>query len=387
MPKQVTTLSIFLASPSDVAEERNTVKKVIDELNTTLLKSLNIQLELLNWENSTHPSFGAYPQDVINNQIGDDYDIFLGIFWTRCGTPTNKSQSGTLEEFDRAYLRQKKSRVEICLYFKADPADLYKIDLLQFQKVKDFKESVSKLGGYHWSFLSNEFETLIRNHLFKITQEWEQKKIDISHQLNLETAINIDDCEDEQGIFELFEDFTNHFKQVTESLNTYNDLAEQNNSMMNYYTKKLDQNPDDFQIRKKIINDTSDHLNNFAKKVKSQYELIEKNFELGFNKFDKFLNIYSDIHNFENKQHLTIMLKAFDNTIIAIPIMLKGSISFLEAIKQMPRMTTSLNRSKKALISSLEPFISYMQKLEITIKSIQVKGFDLLSALPNKENI
>ena len=81
------------------------------------------------------------------------------------------------------------------------------------------------------------------------------------------------------------------------------------------------------------------------------------------------------------------MLKAFDNTLTAIPIMLKGSISFLESIKQIPRMTTSLNRSKKSLISSLEPFILYMQKLELTIKSIQLKGFHLLSSLPNKEKI
>ena len=338
------------------------------------------------WENSTFPSFGAYPQDVINNQIGDDYDIFLGIFWTRCGTPTMNSQSGTLEEFERAYARQKNSLVKICLYFKTDLADLYKIDLDQFQKVKDFKESVSKLGGYHWNFISEDFEQLIRSHLFKISQEWEKNQVNISHQLDLATSI-INDHEDDQGIFELFEDFTDHFKQVTESLNTYNDLADQNNSMMNYYTKKLDQNPDDFQIRKKIINDTSDHLNNFAEKVKLQYELIEKNFELGLNKFDKFLNIYPDIHSLENKQHLTIMLKAFDNTLTAIPIMLKGSISFLESIKQIPRMTTSLNRSKKSLISSLEPFILYMQKLELTIKSIQLKGFHLLSSLPNKEKI
>ncbi|MGQ9373299.1 DUF4062 domain-containing protein [Acinetobacter tandoii] len=105
MPKQTTTLSIFLASPSDVNNERIIVKKVIEELNSISLKPFNIQLELINWENSTHPGFGSYPQDVINNQIGDDYDIFIGILWARFGTPTNKAESGTLEEFERAYSR------------------------------------------------------------------------------------------------------------------------------------------------------------------------------------------------------------------------------------------------------------------------------------------
>ncbi len=90
MAKQITTLSIFLASPSDVANERNIVKRVIDELNNTSLKPFNIQLELLNWENSTFPSFGAYPQDVINNQIGDDYDIFFRNFLDSLWNPNNE---------------------------------------------------------------------------------------------------------------------------------------------------------------------------------------------------------------------------------------------------------------------------------------------------------
>lgn len=43
-------LSIFLASPSDLAEERAGLKQVIDELNLAWSDYLGMRLELLVWE-------------------------------------------------------------------------------------------------------------------------------------------------------------------------------------------------------------------------------------------------------------------------------------------------------------------------------------------------
>ena len=62
-------------------------------------------LELLRWETSTRPGIGSEPQDIINSQIGDEYDVFIGILWGRIGSPTSKADSGTLEEFERARAR------------------------------------------------------------------------------------------------------------------------------------------------------------------------------------------------------------------------------------------------------------------------------------------
>ena len=66
-------------------------------------------LDLLRWETHTRPGIGQSAQDVINPQIGDDYDIFLGMFGIRFGTPTREWQSGTEEEFRRALSRFKRS--------------------------------------------------------------------------------------------------------------------------------------------------------------------------------------------------------------------------------------------------------------------------------------
>ena len=179
----------------------------------------------------------------------------------------------------------------------------------------------------------------------------------------------------------LFEDINTLFQQVTADLTSYNDLTLSHNAILNHYTKKLDENPNDFKARKKIIDDTSEHMIDFSKKSKVKFNLIESNFDKAFYKFDKFLKIYPDIHNADNAKELEIMLKAFDHTIVAIPIMAQGNKSFLNAIKELPKMTTNLNRSKKLMISTLEPFIQYIDGLESKFISLQKKGFDLLSSL------
>ena len=78
---------IFIASPSDVQKERGIADTVVNELNTTIGDTYNIRLETKKWENNTYPAIGEYPQDVINEQIGD-YDIFVGIMKHKFGSPT-----------------------------------------------------------------------------------------------------------------------------------------------------------------------------------------------------------------------------------------------------------------------------------------------------------
>ncbi|NAR65199.1 hypothetical protein GPS57_15750 [Acinetobacter haemolyticus] len=88
MPQQHIVLNVFLASPSDVAYERDVIQNIINELNKTWSKNLNLRLELLRWETDVIPNFGEYSQDVINQQIGNNYDIFIGLLWSRFGMPT-----------------------------------------------------------------------------------------------------------------------------------------------------------------------------------------------------------------------------------------------------------------------------------------------------------
>ena len=60
-------LTVFLASPGDVVEERQIAKKVVEQVNRVVRPELRWEIELLGWED-TLPSFGR-PQQIINRDI------------------------------------------------------------------------------------------------------------------------------------------------------------------------------------------------------------------------------------------------------------------------------------------------------------------------------
>src|SRR5450759_4663688 len=97
MSEQVQKIRIFVASPGDVGKEREGLKDVVQELNTTIAPYKGLALELVKWETHATPNMGR-AQGVINSQLGE-YDIFVGLMWKRFGTPTGKAEYGTEEEF------------------------------------------------------------------------------------------------------------------------------------------------------------------------------------------------------------------------------------------------------------------------------------------------
>src|SRR5437879_5531034 len=110
---------VFIASPGDVATERDQLSKVISEINVTIsaiAPEKEIVLELIKWETHVHPGMGEDAQDVVNQQI-NDYDIFVGIMWKRFGTPTERADSGTEEEFRKAYASWQRNRILPVLFY------------------------------------------------------------------------------------------------------------------------------------------------------------------------------------------------------------------------------------------------------------------------------
>ena len=148
MPQTISLYKLFLASPSDVKEERLIVESIINDFNNTYSSQLNARIELCSWEKSSYPSVGEYPQAVINSQIGDEYDIFLGILWTRFGSKTLNYESGTEEEFYRALERsQQVGKVHIMMYFNIEGVPLDSLDIEHigpmFEKKEIFPEQVN----------------------------------------------------------------------------------------------------------------------------------------------------------------------------------------------------------------------------------------------------
>jgi hypothetical protein len=160
----------FIGSPSDTSEERKICDKVFSEINNTIGESFDFRIESKMWENDVFPSFGLDSQDVINKQIGSDYEIFVGIMWKKFGTPTTRAESGTEEEFINAYKAwEKNNDLNIMFYFNKEAIDPDELNLMQFSKVKDFKVKIASLGGlYHEYKGLAMFESDFKKHIQKV---------------------------------------------------------------------------------------------------------------------------------------------------------------------------------------------------------------------------
>ncbi len=166
------TIRVFIASPGDVQRERDSLLGVVNELNRTfdvLLPRAGIRVELLRWETDAFPGMGR-PQGVINSQI-KDYDILIGIFWKRFGTPTGEAASGTEEEFQIAFKNwERRGRPQIMLYFNLalirPPQSSEEIE--QLSKLVEFKKRLSRTG-LTWNYDGDSiFTDTIRPHLIKV---------------------------------------------------------------------------------------------------------------------------------------------------------------------------------------------------------------------------
>lgn len=136
-------VKVFLASPGDLVDERQTAKVVVDEFNALWADELGHQVELVGWE-ETVTQYGR-PQELINKDL-DQCELFVGMLWQRWGTPPSvggEYSSGFEEEFERASMsRRKDGRPEISLLLKSIDEERLRDPGQELQKVIDFKKRI-----------------------------------------------------------------------------------------------------------------------------------------------------------------------------------------------------------------------------------------------------
>ena len=132
MAERVNRLNVLVASPSDVKAEREVAARVIVEINR-LLEKQGVELRAKMWEYDTVSQISDRPQAIVNEQIGDTCDIYVGIMWSRVGTPTGDEESGTIDEFKRAKARlDANSRSVRILFFFCNRSLPITLDIDQF---------------------------------------------------------------------------------------------------------------------------------------------------------------------------------------------------------------------------------------------------------------
>ncbi len=132
---------VMIASPSDTTKEREIVRRVLSRWNARNAEEKHIILLPIGWDTDSAPEAGVKAQDYLNKTLVDQCDVLIGIFYSRIGTETKNSISGTAEEVFRNISRRKLTMV----YFSQKPLPP-DVDLTQQKKLRDFKAKLMKEG-------------------------------------------------------------------------------------------------------------------------------------------------------------------------------------------------------------------------------------------------
>ena len=167
MPYQTTVYRILIASPSDVTSERKTIPDVISAWNATHSEDHNVVLLPVMWETHSTPEMGDRPQAILNKQLVASCDLLVGAFWTRIGTHTGVSESGTVEEIEEI----RKAGKPVLLYFSSQPVVLDSVDTEQYERLKNFKEKCQKEGLVEKYDSISELREKLMRHLTHVVKE------------------------------------------------------------------------------------------------------------------------------------------------------------------------------------------------------------------------
>lgn len=160
-------IEIMIASPSDVVRERQVVRDVIAQWNAVHSRREAVCLMPIGWETHSSPELAGRAQELINERVLKHADLLVGIFWTRVGSPTGKSVSGSIEEIEK----HREAGKPVMLYFSTAPVSLSNLDNEQLKELEKFKKWAQGEGLIETYENPADFADKFRNHLQLALQE------------------------------------------------------------------------------------------------------------------------------------------------------------------------------------------------------------------------
>ena len=381
MSRSETTVTVLVASPSDVSEERDSLEAIVDEVNRTHASRTGVRLALLRWEKDVSPAVGEDPQAVINDQIPQDYDVFVGIFWNRFGSPTSRAESGTLEEFSMAKARydENPASIHLMLYFKdAPPLNMDDFDPDQYKKVQEFRSQAGKEAFYRIFSTADDFANFIRIDLTKLVCDGsfaKGKASDSAREEQVRGALTAecrypedDDEYDDEGYLDLQEAFEEEMDSLNATLKRINDSVTDIGGNIHQRTeeivtlnlpdagKDLPQNVRQ-KMRadaKRVMKRASNDMDAFVTSMRHDIPLFRRHLDKSINVFTKAVPIYLELNEDDDKQDLKDTIRSMLDAMEGI---VKSMQEFRDTVAELPRMTTTLVRSRRRTEKVLQEVI------------------------------
>lgn len=151
---------IMIGAPSDIKEEVQMAKDVINEWNYVHTELHHKVLLPLHWSISAYPNSGKHPQKIINEQVVDKSDLLICIFGSKLGTPTDTDISGSVEEINEHL----KAGKDVMIFFRKNLEIESLDDMQQVEKLLKFKESI-KGNALFEEYEKNSFKSILSQKL------------------------------------------------------------------------------------------------------------------------------------------------------------------------------------------------------------------------------
>jgi hypothetical protein len=380
MPRQTSEFRVVVASPLDISEERKAVFDSLTELNRTL-DIQGTSLKVIGWEDYSSPGVGPDAQQVVNRQILDEYDILIGLFGTRLGTPTSQARSGTVEEIEKALSRQNAAMGEfhVQVYFGDRIEQVSQINVSDLVEVIDYQKSLHARGVFYKTFRSKE--DLAR-----------EVRVNVQRAINyyLKSGPAPDDrppagptATPAQADFtpepEAFELGLLDLQEIAESaIDAANAAVNQIAELLAEITAETTQRTKEVESvsapsipaaeKKRVINKFAAFLKSKSTQLAAESAVAKNNFRAYFEANTSLFNlgktdIDRDLFQKARSQSLNsagIILSNVQEARLAIT-------SYRETIASMPRMTIQLNQARRQFLDALDENLAFVNETEAAI--------------------
>jgi hypothetical protein len=348
-----------------VADDRRLVLDEMQAWNQRNAKDRGCFLTALTWEDLVSPDISDTAQDVINVEVGDDYDVFLGLMWGRFGSPTKKAESGTKEEFDRALNRKFSGEaLRISFFFRKSDLPIDQIDPDQFARVKKFQSELSDKGAYYGQYSDDrELASALTTLFDRIASEKDRYLGDTEapsqsaarladSQVRKQNEENTEEHDPDAGLFDLEDDLTKHTDSFAAGLGEWgdqfrvlNDIVEQTTSNMNSLSQFGQ--PDRDAIRSEVEVVTSG-LRDFANFAKDKITVIEDDLEGMYRAMNGIVIVSRsfDLEQIEINSLLEQMSGLRDNVEQSDALLSQ----YIEVMEGLPRIEKGFNRARATVV-------------------------------------
>ena len=366
-------IRIFVSSPDDMRHEREQLGKIVQSVNRSWGHVFKSQFELIRWETHGVPGFGQDAQDLLNKELPDDFEVYIGLMWARFGTPTGRAGSGTEEEFCSAYARFKEdpTSVRIMFYFKETQIPLEDIDPDQLGRVRKFRVSLEEKGGLLGTFKTDaEFQSLINEHLAHVIVKFEDQPSPEAETNSNHHNDRVDNNE-EMGIIEYWEIWDETIEKLAAVTNKIAKYTNDHGRQLREHTREtlsaIDEHKPDNVPRKKakaLIAKAANTINVYGDRISENSSEFDAHLREAASSAEHLIRLEtsSDYRNIEGLKDTLYVLTGLYDSIVEAKNSLK---SFQLATDEIPPMTRELNRAKKKTVTILQQILDSMNAGEL----------------------